>query len=189
MNRTYYLCLLSCLLLGSCGLQEREKKLEEGMQMLHQKEQELALKEQTLNDRQKTLDSVESKHTDTLANLYPTLEGNWSVKMICNVATCQGFAIGDTKSEQWEFRIQSNEVMAIAISNNKVTRIYTGNFNGDQLVMNAQLVETQPDLNTRMVVRIRFSDPNNLTGEREIIRQDDCNIIYSLTLKKQVNKP
>jgi len=188
MNKVFYVCLLSGLLLSGCGLQEREKKLADGWQSLHQKEQELILKEQALNDRQKTIDSVESRQTDTLTALYPDLEGNWSVKMVCNVATCPGFAIGDTKSEQWEFRIQANEVMAIAVSNNKVTRIYTGTFNGDQLIMNAQLVESQPDLNTRMIVRIRFSDNNNMTGEREIVRQDDCNIIYSLNLKKQVPK-
>jgi len=189
MNKVFYLSLFSGLILSGCGLQEREKKLAEGWQILHQKEQELILKEQALNDRQKTIDSVESRQLDTLAATYPELEGNWSVKMVCNVATCPGFAIGDTKSEQWDFRIQANEVMAIAVSNNKVTRIYTGTFYGDQLIMTAQLVESQPELNTRMIVRLRLSDNFNMTGEREIIRQDDCNIIYSLSLKKQVSKP
>lgn len=187
MNRIYFLLLLIFAFSG-CGLQEREKQLEKGLAELHQKQQELAIKEQALNERQKQLDSVATLHQDTLEQLYPELPGSWAVKMVCSEATCPGSAIGDTKTEQWEIGIRNNQVTAVAISNNKVIRVYMGTFSEDQLMLEAQYVEAHPELNTRIVIRLKRSKENLMTGRREIIRTDDCHIVYDISLKKQ-DKP
>lgn len=185
MNRSYFLLFLLIFAFSGCGLRERERQLEKGLARLHRQQQELALKEQALNERQKQLDSVATLHQDTLLQLYPNMPGSWTVKMVCSEATCPGSAIGDTKTEQWEIGIQNNQVTAVALSNNKVTRVYSGTFAGDQLILEAQYVEAHPELNTRIIIRLKFSKENLMTGRREIIRPEDCHIVYDITLKKQ----
>jgi hypothetical protein len=185
MNKIYFLLLLLFFAFSGCGLQEREKQLEKGLAALHQQQQELAIREQALNERQKKMDSVATLHQDTLLQLYPNLPGAWAVKMVCSEATCPGSAIGDTKTEQWEIGIRNNQVTAVAISNNKVIRVYMGTFSGDQLKLEAQYVEAHPELNTRIIIRLKFSKAQFMSGRREIIRADDCHIVYDISLKKQ----
>src|SRR5215210_2833837 len=114
-----------------CGLQEREKELENKISKVNQKEQKLLLKEKSLQlkeeelaHREKLLDSASKKVADSVAVLHPELAGTWNVTMRCTETTCAGSAVGDTKNEQWVISYQDNTVIANAISDNKIVRVY-----------------------------------------------------------------
>ena len=182
------LCLMT-----SCSLREREKEIEKKMSELNQKEQELVLKEKSLQLREdelakkeKLLDSTLNKRQgDTLATVNPQLVGNWVVKMNCIETTCSGSAVGDTKTEQWEISYQENTVIAKAMAGQALVRIYTGSYSGNTLQLTTQSEQASGLQAAKMTVTLILSHDNEMEGEREIIRADDCKIVYALQLKKK----
>jgi len=194
MHKLLILLLIPLLIVSGCGFREREKELEIKEQTLNQKEQELNLKEQflqhwekELNENKHKLDS--SKNTiDTLTGLYPNLPGTWSVKMVCSETTCSGSAVGDTKTELWEIKIQNNAIIASAssnASNGKLTRIYSGGFKEARLELISENTDEQTNEQVKIIIRLKQNKEGNMTGTREIIRTDDCHIVYNVEIKKQ----
>jgi hypothetical protein len=179
---------VAMLFLSSCDYQKREEEIRKQEAALNQKEQELLLKEKTLQLKEEELLKREKRFdsTVTISNYIvdSALIGNWAVTMVCTETTCPGSAIGDTKSEKWQISYQSNSIIAKVLSNDRLTRIYTGFYTGNTI----ELVEEQSKeaslSSTKMVVRLRVLDPTHLEGQREISRED-CKVIYSVELEKE----
>lgn len=176
----------------SCSLRQREIELDKKINNLHEREQQLSLKEQSLdfreqqlNEREKMLDSTSRKiASDSLYLKHPRLPGMWSVKMQCIETNCPGSAVGDTKNEQWDFKFQDNGVIASAISNNQLVRVYAGQYLNNSLRLSVQQ-DTANQQFAKMMVRLQTVKDDEMTGEREIIQANGCHIVYSLQLKKQ----
>lgn len=176
-----------------CDLREREMELEKKLSEVNQKEQELLVKEKSLQlkedelaQKEKLLDSASNKlMADSLAVLHPELPGTWNVTMRCTETTCPGSAVGDVKNEQWQISYQDNTVIVNAMSDNKLVRTYSGTYTGSVIELSTQPDTAQAGQNTKMVVRLQVTKDNEMTGQREIIRPEDCRIVYSLDLKKQ----
>lgn len=188
----YGVLLFVLFFLNSCGLQERE-------QALQLRETELAQREALLYQREKALETREAEITrqtrladslaqDTLLRFEPRLIGRWNTKMTCTETTCPGSAIGDVKSEVWEFSYEGNRLLARAIVKDRVVRVYRGEntVNGIHLV---EEVTPADGTLTRITVSLLLKDDNTLEGQREIVREDDCRILYALQLKKQTGAP
>jgi hypothetical protein len=194
MARYIFIFLSFFILFSGCSLRQREIELDKKTQQVNAKEQELSLKEQSLdfreqalNEREKSLDSTTKKiANDSLFILHPDLPGSWNVKMVCTSTNCAGSAIGDTKNEQWDFTFQDNSIIASASSNNKLVRVYTGNFMGDGIKLTLQSDSTDSQ-SAKMTIRLqtKTKSENEMEGEREIIQSGGCKIVYSLQLKKQ----
>ena len=184
----FFLFTLS-IAFSSCNIDKREDALDQREIALNEREQELLLKEKSLElkaeelaKREQVLDSTSKSAVDTLSALHPNLAGLWNVTMRCTQTTCAGSAVGDTKTEQWEIVIQNNTVIAKAMSDKKLVRIYSGSYLGKTFQLIAQ--QENPQQATKIVVRLQPTQEQEMTGQREIIR-DDCRIVYSLELKKQ----
>jgi len=188
--------LLSFLFCSGCDLRKREDELQKKETAINQKEQELLLKEKTLQlketelmQRELKLDSV--KNTDTVqkadsTHLYnPLLIGTWSVKMTCTETTCEGSAVGDTKTEQWNISYQGNTIIAKAMANDKLVRVYTGFFTGNtvELVEDRKIIPLQPA--TKMAVRLQVINEKSMDGQREIARDNECKVVYAIQARKQ----
>ena len=179
---------------SGCSLRQREIELDKQLRDLHEREQQLSLREQSLdyreqqlNDREKKIDSTtRSNLSDSMFVKHQQLPGSWSVRMQCIETNCAGSAVGDTKNEQWEFSFQDNNVVASAISNNKVVRIYTGSYLNNILRLSVQQDSTEAQFG-KMIVRLQHvkDKDKEMEGEREIIQANGCRILYSLQLKKQ----
>lgn len=177
---------------SGCSLRQREIEMEKKMLDLREREQQLSLKEQSLdfreqqlNDREKKIDSTTRKNlTDSLFIQHQQLPGAWSVRMQCIETNCPGSAVGDTKNEQWEFKFQNESVIASAISNNQLVRVYTGEYLNNTLRLSVQQDSTEAQF-AKMVVRLQNVRDKEMEGEREIIQASGCRILYSLQLKKQ----
>ncbi|KAA9038406.1 hypothetical protein FW778_12610 [Ginsengibacter hankyongi] len=176
----------------SCNLRERELELKNKMQEVNKKEQELSLKEkeiqlkeEQLNKREHVSDSLLKIPPDTLSMLHPDLTGTWAVDMLCTATTCAGSAVGDSKVEQWEISLQHNTVIANAINKDKVIRTYSGTYTGNKLELSSQAIDTSTSKGVQIIIRLKKTKENEMEGEREIIRPDDCHIIYDLQLKKK----
>lgn len=190
--------LLFITALLSCKSREREKQLAVKELELNEKEQQLLLKEKTLEFRQQELDnrlriadSIDAKDstlTDSVsakkrAGVNAALAGDWSVRMTCIETSCTGSAVGDTKVEQWNLSYSGDHLVAKATDHGNLVRTYSGIYR----VNSIELIEhrdTSMVYDTRMVVRIRQVNENKLEGQREIIRENDCKIVYALDMDK-----
>jgi hypothetical protein len=191
MKLIIFLLIMAVVTTG-CGIRERELELEKRLNEVNRKEQELLLKEKSLqlkdeqiSKREKLLDSSIKNPPDSFFTMHPQLPGAWNVTMRCTETTCTGSAVGDTKNERWEISYQENRIVAQAFSDNKLVRVYSGGNNGSTLELSTEPDNPDPLQSTNMIVRITDIKENEMRGQREIIRTDNCHIIYSVELKKQ----
>jgi hypothetical protein len=178
---------LSSFLCG-CTLQEREKALQRKEVELNEKEQQLILREKAIQLKEEELAKLEipadSSAIDSLV-YNPKIVGTWNVRMVCTETTCPGSAVGDIRNETWQINYESNKVIAQARASNQLVRIYTGIYTGNtlELIEDRQISPSQPA--TRMVARLRVTSDIKMEGSREILREGDCKIIYSMEMTKQ----
>lgn len=183
--------VFACLTTG-CGLREREQELDRKLALVNQKEQEMLLKEKSLQlkeeelaERQKLLDSSAKNPADSFIAQHPQVPGKWDVTMRCTETNCTGSAVGDTKNEQWEISYQNGGIVAQAFNGNKLERVYTGSSDGNAIELSVATESGEPGSATKIIVRIQEIKDKEMTGQREIIRPENCHIIYALVLKKQ----
>lgn len=192
MKRTILICLAFLLVLTGCDIEQREKEVERRTQELRQKAEELQARETALSMKEEELArmarSIDSTRQDSSFIYDPRLIGLWSVRMTCTETTCPGSAVGDTRTEEWELSYQGHHIQAKALVSDTLTRVYQGIYTGNTL----ELVEeragppTQPA--TRMIVRLRLVNASTMEGQREIVREGDCKIIYALQMDKQQSR-
>jgi hypothetical protein len=190
--RSLFFLLLTLIIFSGCDGRKREQALELKQTELNQKDQELKLREQSLQlreeelaKRERLLDTTNKNSVDTLSALYPKLAGLWNVTMRCTETTCQGSAVGDIKTEQWDISIQNNTVVAKAMSDKNLLRIYSGTFLGNSFELTAQQENAATQQAAKMIVRLQPTKENEMTGQREILRSHNCRILYALELRKQ----
>jgi hypothetical protein len=181
MKNCAYIFLFAFLLLAGCGFKEREQKIaRQEQELIHKqealllKEQQLALKEKELQERELLLDSTH-KLADSV-NLYePAIAGKWTVTMNCTETNCEGSAIGDTKTEQWEISYGTDKAVTLkAFSGKELIRIYNGAYRTAGL----QLAHEN-----RIRINLKLTAPDKMEGTREIT-QPNCRIVYVVTAAK-----
>jgi hypothetical protein len=190
MKWSLILLFFLILLNPGCDSQQKKRELDEKEISLNEKEQQLLLKEKTLEikeqelaKREQNLDS--SLKTDTIGRFNPIIIGKWAVKMTCTLATCPGSAVGDTKTELWDISYQANKVVVNALAGDKLVRVYIGSFINNIIELEENPDSTDAASNTRMTVRLQITDDLNMEGQREIARDNECRVVYSLQLAKQ----
>ena len=62
--------------------------------------------------------------------------------MTCIETTCPGSAVGDTKTETWDINYENNLIIAKAMANNKLVRVYTGSYDGTNLTLSEDVANT-----------------------------------------------
>lgn len=179
------LLFVMIVLLQSCGLNDREKKLKQRQdeivlkeQQLMVWEQQLKIKEQELETEKVSLDSVK-KQIDSVGVYNPAISGKWSVKMSCTETSCDGSAIGDTKTEQWYISYNQNTVTVRAYSGPVLIRVYVGTYKNNAL----KIVDEKPNADASIGATLNFINEGRMDGIREI-RQKDCKIVYVLNARK-----
>jgi hypothetical protein len=196
MKRPLITCLFLLCIVASCNDAQKQKNLKIKESDLNAREQDLLLrektvemKEQELNEKQKKADSLKSKDSLSSAKdsiqLNQNLIGTWSVKMTCTETSCTVSAVGDTKTEHWNLSYQGTRLVAKVIDKNKLSRIYSGPFNQNSVIMTEYRDSSNAATDSRMTVRLNILNDKNMEGKREIIMEDDCRIIYTLQMNKQ----
>lgn len=189
MKRTILICLAFLIVLAGCDIDQREKEVERKAQVLQQKEEELQARETALALKEEELSrqvqAMDSSRQDSAFIYDPRLIGLWSVRMTCTETTCPGSAVGDTKTEQWELSYQGHHLQARALVSDTLTRVYQGIYTGNTLELVEERGGAPAQPSTRMIVRLRLVNASTMEGQREIVREGDCKIIYALQMDKQ----
>jgi hypothetical protein len=190
MNRSLILIVLFSFIVGGCDYREREAQLKQKETALNEKEQQLILKEKSLElreqdllKREQALDSTLRK--DTTHKIDSALIGNWGVEMICTEATCPGSAVGDKKIETWQISYTGTDLIAKAFVNNQLARTYSGFYTGNTVELTQNRNATDGKAEASMIVRLTIRDATHLEGQREIVRENQCKVIYALQMEKQ----
>ncbi len=183
LYQAFFLCFLFTL--SACGFNEREQQLKQKENDLNQKEQklvlweqQLTLKEQALADLEHRLDSTK-KEIDSVVVPRPAISGKWQVKMQCIETSCDGSAIGDVLTENWEFQTGENSIVVHAYTGTKLTRIYNGSYTTDGIVLQSQNNQHQ----TTMNVTLNLLKDGKMEGLREI-NMPQCKTSYSISAKR-----
>jgi hypothetical protein len=181
---------IAVIFLAGCGLRERETALEKKEAALLQREQELVLREQSLLLREQSFrDSIllarDTVKPDSLTERDTRIEGAWNVKMTCTETSCPGSAIGDTRSEVWIFSFQDNALLARVMDGEKLVRIYTGKLVDNNIEMEEASSASAAPSDTKMIIRLSVKNDRSMEGQREILRNVNCRILYALQLTRQ----
>lgn len=176
-------------LLSGCGLDEREEALKKREAAVALREQDLLEKENALNLQEAALarrqQQLDSTRLDTVNQQNQAILGNWNVTMTCTETTCPGSAVGDTKTENWQFSYEQGFLQAKATVKDKVIRIYTGSARPNKPIeLTATIEPTQNQPATKMEVRLSATDSTTLVGHRIITRETGCRIVYDLKLTR-----
>lgn len=185
MKHTSILLFVLIFLLQGCGPNEREERLKkrelasaQKEQQLLEWEQKLKLKEQELDHTQQSLDSAK-KEIDSADAYNPAIVGKWMVKMICTETTCDGSALGDTKTELWDINYKGNQVVVNAYSGKVLVRVYEGGYSNNVL----KITDEKVNADVSITALLNFVNEKRIEGKREIV-QTGCKIVYALTVER-----
>jgi hypothetical protein len=184
MTRTLYLLTLLIVLTLGCGPGAQEKTLKQRQDLVAKREQELLAWEQQLKMKEKELQNTKQLLDSTMKNIdstavNPALVGKWTVKMTCTETTCDGSAIGDTKTEQWEISYKGNNVIVKAYSGVVLIRVYIGTYQDNVL----SIVDETPNADATFSANLNFIDDKRMDGTRQIL-QKNCKIVYALNIQR-----
>lgn len=180
---------LFVLFLPACDVRVREEAIRQKDSVLNKREADLVVRERALAEAEAKLRKTKRKidsvsRTDSSAYYQPLLAGDWLVKMTCTETTCSISAIGDTRTEQWALSYRGYQLLARATVKNNFIRSYQGFVFENRLELDEQKDSTRESQGVTMKVRLQLSDSTSLTGEREIVHENNCRVVYALQLKK-----
>jgi hypothetical protein len=165
-------------------------------QVLREKETALNRREAELINRERIVEAAEAKlkaakagrdatsRPDSSQYYQPVLTGDWQVRMTCTESNCTGFAVGDSRTEQWSISYIGYTLFVKATTKNTFIRSYTGYAFENSLELSERRDSTRPSSDVRMKIRLQLSDSTSMSGDREIIQDNNCKVVYALQLKK-----
>lgn len=155
------------------GIVEREK-------LVSQRERAVQKREAELASRELHMDSI-LNHLDTLGVVNPKFAGDWNIDMRCTETSCQGSAIGDTKTEKWKIGYKDDIAIAQVLMKGKLVRTYSGQYKGNRLVLS---VKKQQSDAADISVTLWLRSQTKMEGRREVTQEDGCKIVYSIDAQK-----
>jgi hypothetical protein len=172
-----------------CTGEQDKKRLDDRERSIKRRESEIGLREQRLKASEKLLmtrklqlDSA-YKLKDSIGVYNEKIVGAWKVTMQCTETTCTGYAVGDTKTEQWNITYENNRVVVKAYVKKKLIRTYNGLFSNNAI----QLTADQPELKIHMDVVLAPEGGRDelMTGHRTINKEEnECRTVFGLKAEK-----
>lgn len=184
------LLLTSVLLNSSCGFEERKRALDAREAVLQDREQNLLLKQKQLAQLEDSIKlNLAKQDSATLAlknlglPLPDSLQGVWNISMICTQTSCTGFAVGDSRKENWTFSGgDSTGVYVKAMQGEKLIRIYSGIYDGSGFILSTP--SSSDSITTVMNVKLSVESGNKLSGTRTINQADGCSSVFRLDAER-----
>ena len=177
------------LMSAGCDANGREQALRQKDSALNQREAELVNRERIVEAAEAKLRAAKgsrevNSRPDSSLYYQPSLTGDWQVKMTCTESNCTGFAVGDSRTEQWSMSYIGYTLFVKATSKNTYIRSYNGYVFENYIELRERKDSTRSTADVRMKVRLQVSDSTTLGGDREIIQENNCKVVYALQLKK-----
>ncbi|MFD1143704.1 hypothetical protein ACFQ4C_21425 [Larkinella insperata] len=185
--KTAILFIGTVLILIACHDQERENHLIQREQALLEKEKQFALKEADYQALAKMRDSLTAlRDTLVVAVWPPAIAGQWNSRVICTESTCSDYAIGDQRSDVWEFSSDSTQMVTKVISANRLVRVYTAKYTNNEVRMSFK-TDSSAQKQVEMTVLLNDLNPNKMRGTRTVMVDNQCNATFTVELSRIPN--
>lgn len=169
---------LLCLLF-SCTDSAKEEQLKMRESELQARESNFVKQMQDYESLKMMRDSLRQVSDSAVTKLIPAeIIGKWNGKMICTESSCSENAVGDIRSDTWEFRQDS----VFIVSSTGSSRSFGTDLNGSELRL---IPQKNPSNNNRseVILQLPSDKPNKMKGMRELLR-DNCTSRFSVDLEK-----
>ncbi len=178
-----------CVLAG-CVNKNREEKLNLREKALLEKEKEFALKESDYQSLVRMRDSILALQKDTVIvqNWPDVVVGLWNSKVVCIESSCGNYAVGDVRTDQWEFAYDSARLITKVTSGNKLVRVYNGSYQDSTISLSFSTDSTSAK-RVKMEVSIAGITPQKLKGTRTVSVGHECQAVFSVELVKSKTNP
>ena len=189
MPKYAVILIICCLFAVSCTdtttLKERENAITEKEIRLAEKEKRLADIEADYQDLKRMRDSINSIQ-DTLVNskTWPAeIAGKWNSKITCTESNCPEYAVGDIRTDNWEFVSDSlKRTVNVINSRNELVRSYTASVQNNEILLNFRSDSTA---SRQVVMNVNLSVlPEKLQGRRQVIINDNCTATFNIELTR-----
>jgi len=175
-KNTFFILLAASFLLVSCDYKEKEKNLIDREKQLLEKEKIFAKKESEYQSLVKMRDSIFAKKDSVVIATWPAeISGPWNGKVICTESNCSDYAIGDQRTDIWEFDNDPTQPVTKIINNNNLIRLYTGKFENNEIKLSTA------KKNVEMNVLLNDISDNKIKGTRTVT-SDGCTAKFSVEL-------
>lgn len=182
LKNLFTIFVITSLFFISCNDKTKENNLSIREQQLLEKEKLFAQKEAEYQALVKMRDSIFAKKDSAKVAGWPDeISGSWNGKIICTESNCSDYAIGDQRTDTWEFDHDSTQMVAKIISNNKLVRIYSGKFENNEVKLH---YKTDSTSQKKVEMNILFNDisAGKMKGTRTISINDNCTAKFSVEL-------
>ncbi|PIF46764.1 hypothetical protein CLU96_3804 [Chryseobacterium sp. 52] len=182
LKNTFFLLFACFFLLISCDYKEKEKNLTEREQQLLEKEKIFAKKESDYQALLKMRDSIFVKKDSVIIAAWPAeISGPWNGKVICTESSCSDYAVGDQRTDIWEFDSDSTQMVTKIVNNNNLVRLYSGKFENNEIKLSFKTDSTAKK-NVEMNVLLNDISDNKIKGTRTITSDNGCTAKFSVEL-------
>ncbi|MXN89644.1 hypothetical protein GR160_00245 [Flavobacterium sp. Sd200] len=183
--------LLIVFILFSCD-NKKEQELINREKALLEREKQFSDKEADYQSLLKIRDSLSSitavKDTLVKSITWPdSLQVFWNSKMVCRESNCNNYVIGDQRNEVWQFISDSTGTYANVINNNKLIRVFKGQYVDNKIILD---FATDSTAKSNMKVNIVLDDlkKNVIKGIQTISSQNNCKATFSVELTPSPKK-
>jgi hypothetical protein len=181
LKNLLFIIITISFFLVSCNDKKKERDLLMREKQLLEKEKLFAQKESEYQVLLKMRDSIFSKKDSVKAVAWPDeIKGQWTGKVICTESNCSDYVVGDQRSDNWEFDSDSIQLTAKIINNNNLIRVYSGNFDNNEIKLNYKTDSTSKK-QVEMNVLLNEISPNKIRGTRTVT-VDQCTAKFSVEL-------
>ena len=176
------------LMFTSCTYSEKEKKLQERENSLMLKEKEFAAKEDEYRNLIAMRDSITQQADSVVVNNLPAnILGKWNGKMVCTESNCPEHAIGDQRTDIWEFSENGKTVLAKVTDRSGNLKVYSGNYSNSELNLQSKEDSTSTR-KTEINLIWNNLQANSLKGIRKVSANNNCVAKFTLELEKSKTK-
>lgn len=182
LKNTFFIFFVSSLFLISCDHKAKEQNLLDREKQLLEKEKIFANKEFEYQSLIKMRDSIFAKKDSVTIVKWPDeISGSWNGKVICTESNCSDYAVGDQRTDMWDFDSDSTHLTTKIINNNNLVRLYSGKFENNEIKLNFKTDSTAKKKVDMNVLLNDISD-NKIKGTRTIIADNGCMAKFSVEL-------
>ena len=177
----FFILLLTFI---SCTDSEKEKKLQERENSLILKEKEFAAKEDEYRNLIAMRDSIIEQADSVVVNTLPTpVLGKWNGKMVCTESNCAEHAIGDQRTDVWEFSENGKTVLAKVTDRSGNLKVYSGSYSDSQINLQSKEDSTST---RRTEINLIWNNlqGKSLKGMRKVTSNNNCVAKFTLELEK-----
>ena len=177
----FFILLLTFI---SCTDSEKAKKLQERENSLILKEKEFAAKEDEYRNLIAMRDSIIEQADSVVVNTLPTpVLGKWNGKMVCTESNCAEHAIGDQRTDVWEFSENGKTVLAKVTDRSGNLKVYSGSYSDSQINLQSKEDSTST---RRTEINLIWNNlqGKSLKGMRKVTSNNNCVAKFTLELEK-----